>query len=139
MRKTCWEVAVELSLGGRAGASPSSRNGEGHSWQSMQPGSRSRIVEEPRALGELQAVLAARLGYWEWGASARPSITAPSSMSPASLNWLLAVAWHHSLCPLCAPPPFISHFSAENRAAALHDTRSNREDEGPARSAPTPL
>lgn len=29
------------------GASPSSQNGKGHSWQSVQPGQRPRILKEP--------------------------------------------------------------------------------------------
>lgn len=37
---------LELSLGGRVGASPSSQNGKGHSWQSVQPGQRPRFSKE---------------------------------------------------------------------------------------------
>lgn len=39
------------------------------------------------------------------GASARPSTTAPVVHVPASLDWLLAVAWLHSPCPLCTLLP----------------------------------
>lgn len=57
----------ELGLEGRVGALPSSQSGKGHSWQSVQLGWRPRIVKEPHALGEPQAVLSAWPGVRRGG------------------------------------------------------------------------